>query len=67
MVPPGEVGSPEDRNEFEDTTPFERMSPAERANWPTRGGTPKRTRFKKGAKQMRQNGKHRRRHRKIDW
>jgi hypothetical protein len=46
---------------------FERIKHGQRPIFPCQGGTPKRTRFKKGAKKVRQNGKHRRRVRKIDW
>lgn len=39
----------------------------ERPIYPCRAGTPKRSRYKKGAKHVTQDGKHRRRVRKISW
>ena len=51
----------------EEEDSFERMNRSERTVYPCRNGTPKRSRFKKGTKRIRMNGKHRRRVRKVDW
>ena len=56
-----------DPNSPEEEDSFERIHRSERTVYPCRNGTPKRTRFKKGAKRIRMNGKHRRRVRKVDW
>lgn len=62
MVPSGA-----DKFDHSEEEPFERMRHAQRPCYPCQKGMPKRTRHKKGAKKVRQNGSHRRRVRKIDW
>ena len=63
MVPRG-IADYEQQFDQDDQVPVHR---GERPIYPCRAGTPKRSRYKKGAKHVTQDGKHRRRVRKISW